>query len=152
MTHAYRDGQREDGLRSMSWSLRKCGTGILAGLLLLPASLMAQQAGDLDSSFGAGGKVLIDIGGDNDEGSAVALQRDGKIVVAGSSFNAAAGFVEFAVVRYLPDGNLDTSFSGDGLVTTSFGNINAITHTVALQPDGKIIAAGYTIGDVTRAS
>lgn len=152
MTHAQTDGQRDNGLRFMSWALRKCATGIVVGLLLLPASLMAQQAGDLDTSFGAAGQVLIDIGGDNDEGSAVALQPDCKIVMAGSSFNAAAGFVEFAVARYLPDGNLDTSFGGDGLVTTSFGDINAITHAVALQPDGKIIAAGYTIGDVTSAS
>ena len=77
MTHAHRITQRENGLRFL----------ILAGLLLLPLNLMAQQAGDLDTTFGVGGKVLTDISGENDEGQDVALQPDGKIVVAGFSPN-----------------------------------------------------------------
>lgn len=85
---------------------------------------------------------MIDISGDSDEGQDVALQPDGKIVMSGSSFNVATGFFEFAVARFLPDGNLDTSFDGDGIVTTSFGDTSAVNHAVALQGDGKIIAAG----------
>jgi uncharacterized delta-60 repeat protein len=114
--------------------------------LLLPASLLAAQAGDLDHRFGARGKVVIDISGSGDEGQDVALQPDGNIVMSGFSVNVATGFVEFAVARFLPDGNLDTSFGGDGIVTTSFGDASAINHAVALQRDGKIIAAGGVVG------
>lgn len=111
-------------------------------VLLCPASLMAQQPGDLDAGFGVGGKVVTDFYGDNDEGQALVLQPDGKIVLAGYSFNPAVGVVEFALARYLVDGAPDPTFGDDGLVTTGFGGVNALAHAVALQPDGKIIAAG----------
>jgi uncharacterized delta-60 repeat protein len=142
MTHARKDDQRENGLRFL----------ILAVLFLLPLNLMAQQAGDLDTTFGVGGKVLTDISGDNDEGQDVALQPDGNIVVAGYSTIVGAGLVQFAVVRYLPDGSLDPGFGDDGVVLTSFGSINALAQTVALQPDGGIIAAGYTIDNSSVVS
>ncbi len=136
MTYPRKDGPRENGQRFL----------ILAGLLLLlPLNVMAQQAGDLDATFGVGGKVLTDISGNNDEGQDVVLQPDGKIVVAGYSPLGAEGFVQFAVVRYLPDGSLDPGFGDGGVVLTSFGSINAVAHTVALQPDGGIIAAGFTV-------
>jgi uncharacterized delta-60 repeat protein len=137
MTHAHKDGPREIGLRLL----------ILTGLLLLPVGLMAQQAGDLDPTFGVGGKVLTDISGDNDEGYDVALQSDGKIVVAGLSPIIGAGFVQFAVTRYLPDGSLDPGFGNGGVVLTSFGSVNALAQAVAVQPDGAIITSGYTITD-----
>jgi len=117
----------------------------LAALLLLPLNVMAQQAGDPDQSFGTGGKVFTDISGDNDEGYDVALQADGKIVVAGLSPNVGAGFVQFAVVRYLPDGSLDPGFGINGVVLTSFGSTNAIAQAVVVQPDGGIVAGGYTV-------
>ena len=139
MTHAHKDGRRENGLRFLT----------LAVLLLLPLKLVAQQAGDLDITFGVGGKVLTDMTGDNDEGKDVALQPDGKIVVAGVSPIVGAGLVQFAVARYLPDGSLDPGFGDGGVVLTSFGDINALAETVALQPDGGIIAAGYTIDNNT---
>ena len=140
MTHAHRNSQRENGPRSL----------VIAALLLLPLNLMAQQAGDLDNTFGVGGKVLTDISGENDEGQDVALQPDGKIVVAGfSPIVAGAGLVQFAVARYLPDGSLDPGFGNGGVVLTSFGSINALAQTVALQADGGIIAAGYTIDNET---
>ena len=76
MTYPRKDDPRENGQRFL----------ILAGLLLLlPLNVMAQQAGDLDATFGVGGKVLTDISGNNDEGQDVVLQPDGKIVVAGYS-------------------------------------------------------------------
>ncbi len=119
-------------------------------LSLLPLNLMAQQAGDPDPTFGVDGKVLTDISGDNDEGHDVALQPDGKIVVGAISTIVGAGFVQFAVVRYLPDGNLDPAFGVNGVVLTRFGDdINALAHAIAVQPDGKIIAAGYTVDNST---
>jgi uncharacterized delta-60 repeat protein len=115
--------------------------GMLFGLLLLPVGVIAQEAGDLDTSFGVEGKVITDFIGDNDEAQAVALQTDGRIVAVGHTFNFATG-LEFALVRYLPDGTLDTTFGGDGRVTTDFGEAVAAANAVALQPDGKIIAVG----------
>jgi uncharacterized delta-60 repeat protein len=68
-------------------------------------------AGSLDPTFGTGGKVTTDLGGTDDRGNAVVLQADGKIVVAGGFH----GPGDFALVRYNPDGSLDTSFDGDGV-------------------------------------
>jgi uncharacterized delta-60 repeat protein len=130
------------------------GMAILAGLLLLPVGVMAQEAGDLDASFGVGGKVITDFG-ENDLGRAIALQPDGKIVVVGNAGpliddnDNAITLAKFALARYLPDGTLDTTFGDDGRVTTAFeqgspsGN-EGPAQAVALQADGKIVAAGYT--------
>ncbi len=71
--------------------------------------------GNLDTSFGDGGKVTTDFATVTDRGRAIAIQADGKIVVAGSANN------NFAVARYNANGSLDTTFSGDGKLTTNFG-------------------------------
>src|SRR2546427_269550 len=79
---------------------------------------------------------------------AVALQRDGKIVVAGEAVCDLAGC--FGLVRYNRDGSLDRSFGNDGIVLTKFPPLNgAIAFDVAVQPDGKIVAVGkrYRGGD-----
>ena len=73
--------------------------------------------GGLDPTFGNGGKVTSDIQGDFDTGRSVAIQSDGKIVVAGSAYNGSD--IDFAVLRYNEDGTLDTSFDGDGKLTIS---------------------------------
>lgn len=118
------------------------GAWIILLAVLLPARLLAQDPGDLDPSFGNAGTVLTPIGVDNDEVGDAAVQPDGKIIVAGHSWQAGAH--DFAVARYQPDGALDPSFGGDGVVITDFSNISAITHAVAVQPDGKILVGGYT--------
>ena len=96
--------------------------------------------GSLDSSFGTGGKVMTAIGSGNDSGFSVAIQSDGKIVEAG--FSSGVSGADFAVVRYNTDGSLDNSFSGDGLVTTAVSGNNDGAGSVAIQNDGKIVAAG----------
>ena len=111
----------------------------LLALLVSPAA--AQASGTLDSSFGAGGKVVTPIGGSVDEGTAVALQDDGRIVVAGYSESGTGR--RFAVGRYNSDGSLDPGFDGDGKVTTAIGpGSRDEAYDVALQPDGKIVVAG----------
>ncbi|MCI0529632.1 MAG: hypothetical protein L0Y56_19490, partial [Nitrospira sp.] len=97
--------------------------------------------GDLDPTFGTGGKAITDFGG-SDQASAIALQANGKIVVAGSS--EIDGFLDFALARYNTDGSLDTSFGTAGKVTTDFGGSNGGAFAVALQQDGRIVAAGRT--------
>jgi uncharacterized delta-60 repeat protein/uncharacterized repeat protein (TIGR01451 family) len=90
--------------------------------------------GSLDASFDGDGKVLTGGGGG---ASDVVLQGDGRIVVAGS--NGPGG--DFAVLRYNPDGSQDTGFGTGGVATVDFGGADA-AYGVALQPDGKIVAAG----------
>jgi uncharacterized delta-60 repeat protein len=75
-----------------------------------------------------------------ENGSDVALQADGKIVVAGDSNSR--GTQDFALARYNPDGSLDKSFAGDGRLTTNFGRAE-IADAVAIQANGKIVAAGF---------
>jgi uncharacterized delta-60 repeat protein len=97
--------------------------------------------GSLDSSFGIGGKVNTDFDLGDDEAFAVVLQFDGKIIVAGSSFSN-GGTYDFAVVRYNFDGSLDQSFGAGGKVVTDFAGDSDEARAVAVQSDGKIVAAG----------
>jgi uncharacterized delta-60 repeat protein len=101
--------------------------------------------GTLDAGFGSGGLVITDIGaGAFDSAQAVAVQADGKIVAAGTvSASSSPGFADFALARYLPDGELDSGFGIGGLVTTDVdnGSFND-ARAVAVQADGKIVAAG----------
>ncbi len=94
--------------------------------------------GSLDTSFDGDGKVITNVAGQTDKGSGVVIQSDGKIVVAGT------GNDDIAVVRYNADGSLDTSFDGDGKVTTAIGSGTDVGTSVALQSDGKIVVAGYS--------
>jgi len=96
--------------------------------------------GTPDTTFGTGGKVTTDIGGSGDYAYAVAIQSDGKIVVAGTSSNGTNN--DFAVVRYNTDGTLDTTFDTDGKVTTAIGGSYDSANAIAIQSDGKIVAAG----------
>jgi uncharacterized delta-60 repeat protein len=122
--------------------------GKAARLLLLTACLFAMlltssaqaQPGVLDPSFGAGGKVTTAIGSSSDAAQAIALQPDGKLVVAGGSVNGA--LYDFALARYYPDGSLDAGFGAGGKLTTAIGAGIDEAHDLALQPDGKIVAAG----------
>ncbi len=99
--------------------------------------------GTLDNTFGGDGKVTTDIGTSYDEGYDVAIQQDGKIVVAGSSYNT-SGNSDFAVVRYNTDGSLDNTFSDDGKVTTKIGSSDDVGYSLSIQQDGKIVVAGYS--------
>ncbi len=102
--------------------------------------------GTLDTTFGTGGIVISDLGS-NDSGSALALQEDGKIIVAGTSSSVATSH-DFVLARYTITGTLDTTFGTDGVVTTDFSPslyINASyddANDLVIQPDGKIVAAG----------
>ncbi len=96
--------------------------------------------GSLDSSFNGTGKVITPIGNGDDNGNSVAIQSDGKIVVAGSSYNGSNH--DFAIARYNSDGTLDTSFNGTGKLTTPVGSSDDYGYSVAVQSDGKIVVAG----------
>jgi uncharacterized delta-60 repeat protein len=102
---------------------------IAAAMVSVPGAHAA--AGDLDPSFGSGGtQVLPATAIDPDR---LLAQPDGKVVIADSE--------EFTLTRVGTDGFLDPTFAGDGVASASFGGKGRIT-SVALQPDGKIVAAG----------
>lgn len=104
------------------------------------------QDGFLDKSFKGDGKVNIDFGGYFDVAYAVAIQNDGKMVVAGMTSPSDTSTVEsFALIRYGPDGALDKSFGANGKVTTSFKDGQATVYDLAIQTDGKIVAGGSVI-------
>jgi uncharacterized delta-60 repeat protein len=102
--------------------------------------------GTLDSTFGSRGKVRTDFPGLAAVPSSVVIQTDGKIVVAGGAFPLFTFAGDFKVVRYNPNGSLDTSFGNGGIVTTTFPE-GSYAFDVALQADGKIIAAGTVFVD-----
>ncbi|MFE2249193.1 hypothetical protein ACFXC2_20855, partial [Streptomyces lavendulae] len=106
-------------------------------VLLLPGTALAAP-GDLDPTFGPDGRVTTVFPG-YAEGHDVARQADGKLVVAGLSQDG------FALARYNTNGTLDTTFDGDGRVTSDFGGGAHVANAVAVQPsDGKIVVAGTT--------
>ena len=107
--------------------------------------------GSLDNTFGTGGIVSTDFFGNNrsDSASSVLLLSNGKILVGGSA-GGNNNDTDFALARYNPDGTLDTSFGTGGLMTLDFLGVGAIDGalSIALQSDGKIVAAGFTNMDV----
>ncbi len=111
----------------------------LAALALaLSVGLALGAPAELDTSFDGDGKRTIDYGG-ADSGQAVALQPDGKILVAGYGGSNTA----MTVTRLNPDGSLDNSFDGDGTAgVDQDGDERA--YALALQPDGKIVLVGET--------
>ena len=95
--------------------------------------------GSLDGSFGTAGKLKTDF----ETAMAMAIQSDGKIVVAGFAWIVPrTGPTDFALARYTSDGSLDTTFGTAGKVITIFGYWWGTAYAVALQSDGKIVAAG----------
>ncbi|WP_300337528.1 putative Ig domain-containing protein [Accumulibacter sp.] len=105
--------------------------------------------GSLDTGFSGDGKVTTDIGGYWDQAYAMAVQADGKIVLAGMSSGSSSSMTNFALVRYDSDGSLDSTFDGDGKVVSSAGYFSEYIKSVSIQSDGKILAAGY--GDTNDA-
>jgi uncharacterized delta-60 repeat protein len=113
-----------------------------AALMLLATAAALAAGGALDTSFSSDGKVRTDLSTRGDFAAAVAVQTDGKIVVAGGSAYDTTD-PKWALTRYQADGTLDTSFGGgDGKVITNFTDGEDAVYGLAIQSDGKIIAAG----------
>ena len=106
---------------------------------------MAQQPGDLDSTFNSNGIVTANSGVDNNEVYSVALQTDGKIVVAGYSVN---NVYNVSISRYNSDGTIDNTFATGGVYTILIGG-ESLANSVAIQTDGKIVVGGYSISSST---
>jgi len=99
--------------------------------------------GDLDTTFSGDGKVTTDVEGSDDEARSVAIQADGKIVVAGYGGWEESSISPYAaLVRYTTTGDLDTTFSGDGIWWGDGSDWYGRVHVLAIQSDGKIVLAG----------
>ena len=99
--------------------------------------------GSLDTSFDTDGKVTTPIGPSDNVAYASFIQSDGKIVAGGYSYTDPNNW-DFALARYNTNGSLDTNFDTDGLVITSISGLDDFIYSVAIQSDGKIVAAGYS--------
>jgi uncharacterized delta-60 repeat protein len=99
--------------------------------------------GSIDTTFGTQGFATIQFGPENDLLFSIALQTDGKIIAAGSAFTGKSN--DFALVRYLPDGRLDVSFEDDGIIITPASENDDSISSLAVQSDGRIIAAGSAL-------
>jgi uncharacterized delta-60 repeat protein len=119
------------------------------GLLMFTAcggtgSASVPGSGDLDRSFGGDGTVFTAFAsGLVAMPSGIAVQPDGRVVVAGHEQTPLADSSRIVLARYEADGALDAGFGAGGKVTTSFGTYDE-ARAVALQPDGKIAVAGLT--------
>src|SRR5215468_3450092 len=112
-------------------------------MVLVPTLIYAQtQSGTLDATFGTGGEVTTNFGSSAGAGN-VAIQPDGKLVVAGTI--SQNGRTDFAVSRYNTDGTLDAGFGVGGKVTTDFFDGYDVGSGVVIQADGKIVVGG-TVG------
>ncbi len=120
--------------RAESAAVQADGKIVVAGS---PTLSRLNVDGSLDSSFDGDGMLTNNI-----RGTSVAIQEDGKIVVAGSATTNDDNIVDFAVARYNTDGSFDTSFDGDGKVTTDFGADYELADSEAIQADGKIVVVG----------
>lgn len=120
-------------------------TALAIALVLTPVAAAAD--GDLDFGFGTGGVVVTTVSGAQLTPSSLVVQPDGKYIVAGQLLSAAGG--QFAVVRYQPNGSIDTSFGDGGFATTGFGTLGAIASAIALSPDGDVVVGGTSFDFAT---
>lgn len=138
-------GQLDEAL---GMALQTDGKIVLAGYTYTPyiadnfLIVRLNSNGSLDTSF-AGGKIVLDFMGWYDDAYDVVVQGDGKIVAAGSASDFNGTY--FALARLNSDGSMDSSFGSSGKVTTSVVGDLDYAARVAIQSDGKIVAAGFAL-------
>lgn len=122
-----------DGKSVVVASSRQASRMVISVLRYLPD-------GSFDPSFNGNGRVFLRLGNQDTLAGGVAIQPDGKIVIAGST--KPWGNRDFAVIRLNANGSLDTAFGVGGLATTDFTGGDDDAKTVLLQSDGKIVVIG----------
>jgi uncharacterized delta-60 repeat protein len=135
------DGQRAE---ATSIVVQPDGKLVVVGTVYGPsgndfAVLRYEANGALDTSFIGDGKLVVDFDGGDDRAAAVALDRDGRIVVGGSA--GAGSQARFAALRLTASGTLDATFDGNGKATVDFGGA-AVARDLLLQPKGEIVLVG----------
>ncbi|HEX7245293.1 MAG TPA: hypothetical protein VF245_07000 [Solirubrobacterales bacterium] len=105
-----------------------------------------ESDGSVDTSYDGEGALFPGWHGEGRLAYAVQVQKNGRVIAAGTIHDEETGAVNYAVARYETDGSLDTSFGEDGMVTTEFEESQNGARAIALQPDGKIVIAGGAPG------
>lgn len=118
-----------------------CGGLSNNGLIDNFALIRYNVDGTIDTTFGSSGIVITAIGTNSAVGREVAIQSDGRILLAG--YVRVGATDRFALVRYTSDGVLDPTFGTGGKVTTSIGSIEDKAYSMAIQSDGKILLCGH---------
>lgn len=135
------------GASATASALAPDGGLLLAGVSALgPRSAAVGRlapSGAPDTAFGVGGLQFYDLGGTDDIATAIASLPDGRIVVAGSRFEAATDTSEFAALRLRADGSVDSTFAGTGIQDFPGSNAGLAG---AVAPDGSIVVAGSSAG------
>ncbi len=125
-------------------ALQPDGKIVVAGVSLVQrfdfAVVRYNPNGSLDQTFGTGGTVTTPVGDSDDFAISVSVQRDGKLILAGYSFNGVGK--DFAIVRYNANGSLDPTFGHGGKVITPIGNLDDCGQSAVIQNDGKIVQVG----------
>jgi uncharacterized delta-60 repeat protein len=106
------------------------------------AAVRFSATGTLDSTFGASGFAIAGVGGDDETAHAVLVQTDGKLVLAGESYDSSTGGSDFAVTRLSAAGAVDSSFGSSGVVRTDFAGDCDQASSAVLQSNGHIVVAG----------
>jgi uncharacterized delta-60 repeat protein len=111
-----------------------------------PQAVVARvtSGGGLDPGFGSGGVTLLSPGANKSAANAVALQPNGKVLVAGEANVIGEGSGDFALMRLNSNGTLDPTFGSGGVAIHSLVAAGDIAAGVALQPDGNVVLAGST--------
>lgn len=134
---------RAAGHRQAAFSRRKLALEPLEQRQMLNTAPLVQfnpPGFGFDPSFGASGTVLTPIADGGARVASIVLEADGKILAGGTA--QSGGQSVFALAQYNPDGTLDATFGVGGIVTTTMGAGDASLAKVAIQTDGRIVAAG----------
>jgi uncharacterized delta-60 repeat protein len=147
------DSDQQHGLAVQSDGKVVLAGGTIIGVRTSLVLMRLLPGGGLDSSFGAGGIVVDPFGflPDNYSGRDVAIQPDGRIVVAGDVFHS-GGDDDFFVARFLTNGSPDTSFGFNGITGIPFdlgGNLADDAWALALGPNGTIVVVGTATWSAT---
>jgi len=126
------------------WVGRTLAVAMLPAVVAVGVLTASADPGDLDPGF-AGDGVATTVIGDAAEGRAVAVQADGRLLVAGSA--EVGGDLDVAVARYTTAGTLDPTWGGDGLVTVDVGGEDDLVYGLLVQSDGKVVAVGASATD-----
>jgi uncharacterized delta-60 repeat protein len=125
-------------------TLSRGGAAAIIGvaLALLVGSVAEANLGDLDTTFGSGGKQTLNLGG-TDRATHVVVMPDGRLVVVGSTDATDAGHNDFAIARFTASGAPDTSFNSTGHVTLGTHGVDDVGGGVVVQADGRIVVSGF---------
>ena len=114
-----------------------------AALATIGAAPASAGAGTLDPLFAGDGRVLNSLGGDDSQGSDIARDNRGRLLVAG--WTTGPGGHDFALARYQANGHFDRSFGSRGVVRTDLGR-DDFARAIAIDSQGRIVVAGNTAG------